>query len=141
MKKIKSVDAKGLIDCLLSVLVYNEILHNEIDNQVVNCHIYNLRFLKPLDKNYFLEIVKPYKNIIFVEDGIRIGGIGTYLESLLQRSYVGKKTAVCGFPDKFIPQGKRNDILENAHLSPDYLAKKVIRLREDTSFNQNGWNK
>ena len=118
-----------------------EILHNGIDNQVVNCHIYNLRFLKPLDKNYFLEIVKPYKNIIFVEDGIRIGGIGTYLESLLQRSYVGKKTAVCGFPDKFIPQGKRNDILENAHLSPDYLAKKVIRLREDTSFNQNGWNK
>lgn len=100
-----------------------------LNDQNIFCDIYNLRFLKPLDKEYFLNVVKPYKYIMFVEDGIRIGGIGTYLESLLQRSYVGKKTAVCGFPDKFIAQGKRKDILEQAHLSPEYLAKKIIRIR------------
>lgn len=90
--------------------------------------IYNLRFLKPLDKKYFLDIVKPYDYIIFVEDGIRIGGIGTYLESLLQRTYTGKKTAVCGFHDKFISQGKRADILKEAHLSSEYLVKKTKTL-------------
>ena len=117
-----------------------KLLKDGFENQKVNCDIYNLRFLKPLDKDYFLQIVKPYKYIIFVEDGIRIGGIGTYLESLLQRSYVGKKTAVCGFPDKFVPQGKRHDILQNLHLSPEYLAKKLLRLRNDEFQNDTGWN-
>lgn len=98
-------------------------------NQGVLCDIYNLRFLKPLDKEYFLEIVKDYDYIVFVEDGIRIGGIGTYLESLLQRTYTGKKTAVCGFPNRFIIQGTREEILEHSHLCADYLAKKMVRLR------------
>ena len=62
---------------------------------------------------------------MFVEDGIRIGGIGTYLESLLQRRTTGKKTHVCGFPDRFIGQGKRPEILEDAHLNPERLAKKM----------------
>lgn len=90
--------------------------------------IYNLRFLKPLDKEYFLSVVKDYSKIVFVEDGIRIGGIGTYLESLLQRKTTGKKTWVCGFPDRFIGQGKRPEILEDAHLSPERLAKKMENL-------------
>lgn len=90
--------------------------------------IYNLRFLKPLDKQFFIETVSRYDYIVFVEDGIRIGGIGTYLESLLQRSLEGKKTAVCGFPDRFISQGKRCEILEEAHLSPSHLARKMLSL-------------
>ncbi len=90
--------------------------------------IYNLRFLKPLDKQYFIDIAARYDHIVFVEDGIRIGGIGTYLESLLQRSLEGKKTAVCGFPDRFLAQGKRSDILEEAHLSPAHLARKMLSL-------------
>ncbi|MCM1321085.1 MAG: 1-deoxy-D-xylulose-5-phosphate synthase [Bacteroides sp.] len=96
--------------------------------QGIRTDIYNLRFLKPLDKDYFLEIVRPYDAIVFVEDGIRIGGIGTYLESLLQRTYTGKKTAVCGFPDRFIAQGKRADILDDAHLSDNHLIRKARQL-------------
>ncbi|MDD7417669.1 MAG: 1-deoxy-D-xylulose-5-phosphate synthase [Treponemataceae bacterium] len=102
---------------------------NILCNKDVRCDIYNLRFLKPLDKEYFLDVVKDYKYIMFVEDGIRIGGIGTYLESLLQRTYTGKFTAVCGFPNRFVSQGKREDILEKAHLSSSYLATKTLRLR------------
>lgn len=93
--------------------------------------IYNLRFLKPLDKDYFLSIVENYTKIVFVEDGIRIGGIGTYLESLLQRKTSAKRTWVCGFPDRFIGQGKRHEVLEDAHLSPERLAKKMENLNQE----------
>ncbi|MBQ0166058.1 MAG: 1-deoxy-D-xylulose-5-phosphate synthase [Treponema sp.] len=94
----------------------------------LSCDIYNLRFLKPLDKEYFIEIARQYDDIVFVEDGIRIGGIGTYLESLLNRYHVNRNTAVCGFRDTFVPQGKRSEILEDAHLSPAYLARKMLSL-------------
>jgi len=101
-----------------------------LSNEGIECDVYNLRFLKPLDKAYFIDQMKSYNQILFVEDGIRIGGIGTYLESLLQRNYIDKKTAVCGFPNRYFAQGKRKDILEDARLSPSYLAKKMLRLFE-----------
>ncbi len=90
--------------------------------------VYNLRFLKPLDKAHFLSIAKSYKRILFVEDGIRIGGIGTYLESLLDRNFSGKITMVSGFPDRFLPQGTRKEILHDARLTGDLLAKKALRM-------------
>lgn len=94
----------------------------------MKCDIYNLRFLKPLDKDYFISVADKYDDIVFVEDGIRIGGIGTYLESLVNRYHLNKNTAVCGFRDTFVPQGKRGEILEDAHLSPAYLARKMLAL-------------
>lgn len=101
---------------------------NILEEKNIFPDIYNLRFLKPLDKEYFLSVIENYSKIVFVEDGIRIGGIGTYLESLLQRKTLNKKTWVCGFPDRFIGQGKRPEILEDAHLSPARLAKKMENL-------------
>ena len=101
---------------------------NVLQKRDIAVDIYNLRFMKPLDKQYFIEIASRYDHIVFVEDGIRIGGIGTYLESLLQRSLEGKRTAVCGFPDRFLAQGKRCEILEEAHLSPSHLARKMLSL-------------
>ncbi|HZK19724.1 MAG TPA: 1-deoxy-D-xylulose-5-phosphate synthase N-terminal domain-containing protein, partial [Treponemataceae bacterium] len=101
-----------------------------VQNTDIVADIYNLRFLKPLDKDSFLAVVKKYNTIFFVEDGIRIGGIGTYLESLVNRKLDNKKTVVSGFPDLFLPQGNRKQILEDAHLSPQYLAKKAMRLFE-----------
>ncbi len=84
--------------------------------------IYNLRFLKPLDKKYFLKIAEDYKAIVFVEDGVRIGGIGTFLETLIQENFPHIKSLVCGFPDSFLPQGKRSEVLESAGLAPFQLA-------------------
>ncbi len=92
--------------------------------------VYNLRFLKPLDKASFLKMAKQYKKILFVEDGIRIGGIGTYLESLLDRNFNDKTTMVSGFPDKFLQQGTRAQILHEAHLTGELLAKKALRMWE-----------
>ena len=69
-----------------------------------------------------------YDRVLFVEDGIRIGGIGTYLESLLDRYVDGKKTGVSGFPDRFLAQGNRSQILSDAHLDGASLARKALKL-------------
>lgn len=128
----KSTDSKNKILFVCTGGIFSEVKKAQeiLQNKSIACDIYNLRFLKPLDKEFFLRIVKDYKYVIFVEDGIRIGGIGTYLESLLQRTYDDKKTVVCGFHDKFISQGKRADILQEANLSPECLANKAILIQQ-----------
>ena len=125
IKNKKNKKTECLYVCTGGILPEVEKATEILSQKNINPDIYNLRFLKPLDKEYFLSIVENYSKIVFVEDGIRIGGIGTYLESLLQRRTTGKKTHVCGFPDRFIGQGKRPEILEDAHLNPERLAKKM----------------
>lgn len=125
IKNKKNEKTECLYVCTGGILPEVEKATEILSQKNINPDIYNLRFLKPLDKEYFLSIVENYSKIVFVEDGIRIGGIGTYLESLLQRRTIGKKTHVCGFPDRFIGQGKRPEILEDAHLNPERLAKKM----------------
>jgi 1-deoxy-D-xylulose-5-phosphate synthase len=126
----KGFEAKTLIVCTGGILPEALTASRCLSQQNNYCDVYNLRFLKPLNKEYFTNLVKPYDYIVFVEDGVRIGGIGTFLESLLQRTYEDKKTAVCGFPDRYIAQGKRQDILEEAHLSSTHIIRKVLEIQK-----------
>jgi len=127
----KDSKAKTLIVCTGGILPEALTASRCLSQQNNYCDVYNLRFLKPLNKEYFTNLVKPYDYIVFVEDGVRIGGIGTFLESLLQRTYEVKKTAVCGFPDRYIAQGKKQDILEEAHLSSTHIIRKVLEIQKN----------
>ncbi|MBR3812591.1 MAG: 1-deoxy-D-xylulose-5-phosphate synthase [Spirochaetaceae bacterium] len=99
--------------------------------------IYNLRFLKPLDKDYFLNIAARYDAVVFVEDGVRIGGIGTFLESLIHVQFPKIRSKLCGFPDNFIPQGKRSQILENSGLAPFQLALEAeLLISKESEFSE-----
>lgn len=90
--------------------------------------IYNLRFLKPIDETWFLKTASGYGAVLFVEDGVKFGGIGVHLERLVQKYLPGKRTLALGFPDRFIPQGARGEVLEEAGLSPQGIAASVRRI-------------
>ena len=85
--------------------------------------IYNLRFLKPIDESAFVEMIRDrYQAVLFVEDGCAIGGVGQYLECLVQKQCADIQTAVRAFPDTVFMQGSRHDILEAAGLTAEQLA-------------------
>ena len=94
----------------------------------ISADIYNLRFLKPIDEAFFLEKVQKYPAVLFIEDGAYIGGVGHYLEGLVQKQLSGIKTAVRAFPDTVFMQGSRQDILECAGLTGKQLAKAASAL-------------
>ncbi|MCR5765301.1 MAG: 1-deoxy-D-xylulose-5-phosphate synthase [Treponema sp.] len=86
--------------------------------------VYLLRFIKPLDETYFIELASHYDGVVFVEDGVKIGGIGEYLAGLLAENGM-KNTRVLGFEDKFFSHGSREEVLEMAGLSPSHIKKAV----------------
>lgn len=50
--------------------------------------VYDLRFAKPLDLELIEEVAQRYRFILTVEDGVRIGGVGSaVLEALADRGY------------------------------------------------------
>ena len=94
-----------------------------LEQQGIFADIYNLRFLKPIDEVFFLEQVQKYHAVLFIEDGAYIGGVGYYLEGLVQKQLAGIRTAVRAFPDTILMQGSRRDILECAGLTGEQLAE------------------
>ena len=86
--------------------------------------VYLLRFIKPFDETYFLELARKYTGVVFVEDGVIIGGMDEYLAGLLAENGM-RNTRVLGFEDKFYNHGSREEVLEMAGLSPSHIKKAV----------------
>ena len=86
--------------------------------------MYILRFIKPFDESYFLELAKKYYGVVLVEDGVKIGGICEYLKSILAENGI-LNTKLLGFEDKFSSHGTRDEILEAAGLSVNHIKKAI----------------
>ena len=102
--------------------MYSEVLKAgralSFDNVIAD--IYSLRFLKPFDEEYFLNLARNYDGIVFVEDGIREGGISEYLEGLCSKNKIFN-TSVKAFFSKFYSQGNRNQVLSQALMTSEDL--------------------
>ena len=86
--------------------------------------MYILRFIKPFDETYFVELAKKYHGVVFVEDGVKIGGICEYLKSVLAENGI-LNTKLLGFDDKFFSHGTRDEILEAAGLSVNHIKRAI----------------
>ena len=86
--------------------------------------MYILRFIKPFDESYFIELAKKYYGIVLVEDGVKIGGICEYLKSILAENGI-LNTKLLGFEDKFFSHGTRDEILEAAGLSVNHIKRAI----------------
>lgn len=88
--------------------------------------IYNLRYIKPIDTEYLISLIKEkaYSKITIVEDSVTSGSIAEYLKGvlsdLLDRTLV-KNINICTFPEKFISQGTRQEVLSDAKMSSVYI--------------------
>lgn len=123
-----SENAKLLFVCTGGIFPEVNEASNFLTRQEIPNDIYDLRFLKPLNKEFFLNVVADYDAVVFVEDGVRIGGIGSYLQSLVHIQFPAIRSTVCGFPDEFLAQGKRLQILERSGLAPMQLAETAKKL-------------
>lgn len=86
--------------------------------------MYILRFIKPFDESYFLELAKKYYGVVLVEDGVKIGGICEYLKSILAENGI-LNTKLLGFDDKFFSHGTRDEILEATGLSVNHIKRAI----------------
>ena len=79
---------------------------NEIDAEVINA-----RFLKPLDKETIKTSIEKTKNVITMEDGTEINGLGTAVEELIvEENLQNIKLKKYAWPDEFIRHGSVEEL-------------------------------
>ena len=95
---------------------------NKLKEDGINIELVNARFLKPIDMNYFNKILNKNKPIFVYEESMKIGSLGSFLSTLTD-----KKINIFAIEDKFVMQGKREEILASLNLDNKSIYKSIKR--------------
>ena len=72
----------------------------------IEADVINARFLKPLDEETIKKSIEKTKNVITIEDGTKINGLGTAVEELIvENNLQDIKFEKQAWPDEFLKQG------------------------------------
>lgn len=73
-----------------------------------------------------VEYAQAHRLVISIEDGIRVGGIGTRIRQAMRDRGVDTGVSELGIPDEFLSHGTREELLEHAGLTAESVAASVI---------------
>jgi 1-deoxy-D-xylulose-5-phosphate synthase len=93
-------------------------------DQGIGVTVIDPRWLKPLDE-VLAEAAAGHRLVATVEDNGRAGGFGDAVCRLLRDAGVGTPVRTFGLPQEFLEHGKREEILADAGLVPQHLARGI----------------
>lgn len=90
--------------------------------------LYDLRFLKPLDKDMLNCIGKNFKKILTIEDGVRKGGMGSAILEFMSDKGYNPVIKRIGLPDNFVQHGNITQLHEICGLDEDSICEDLLSL-------------
>jgi 1-deoxy-D-xylulose-5-phosphate synthase len=93
-------------------------------DQGIGVTVVDPRWVKPVD-GALAEAAAGHRLAVTVEDNGRAGGFGDAVCRLLRDAGVGTPVRTFGLPQEFLEHGKRDEILADAGLVPQHLARGI----------------
>jgi 1-deoxy-D-xylulose-5-phosphate synthase len=90
--------------------------------------LYDLRFLKPLDKDMLNCIGKNFNKILTIEDGVRKGGMGSAILEFMSDNGYNPVIKRIGLPDNFVQHGNITQLHEICGLDEDSICEDLLSL-------------
>ena len=89
--------------------------------------IYNIRYIKPVDRDILAEVARKFDRVVTVEDGTVLGGlygvVAEYVANLARPVHV---TPV-GIPDRYIGQGTQAELREECGLTSSAIKTEILK--------------
>jgi 1-deoxy-D-xylulose-5-phosphate synthase len=93
--------------------------------QGIGATVIDPRWVVPVPRSV-IGLAAQHRLVVTIEDGIRVGGIGTRIRQDLRAAGVDTALNELGLPDEFLEHGSRAEILEEAGLTPQRIARDVV---------------
>lgn len=93
--------------------------------QGIGATVIDPRWVIPVAKSV-IELAKNHRLVVTIEDGIRVGGIGTRVRQDLRAAQVDTALNEVGLPDEFLEHASRNQILERVGLTAQQVAQDIV---------------
>ncbi|QNE42661.1 1-deoxy-D-xylulose-5-phosphate synthase [Frigoribacterium sp. NBH87] len=93
--------------------------------QGIGATVVDPRWVVPVARS-IVDLAADHRLVVTIEDGVRVGGIGTRVRQDLRQAGVDTAVTELGLPDEFLEHGSRAEILEEAGLTPQHIARDVV---------------
>ncbi len=106
---------------------------NEVEKAIVELNRkgvypshYDLRFVKPLDMELLTQIATTYKRVVVVEEGTKLGGVGSAVLEFFATIKADIKTQLIGIDDKFVEHGTIPELYDALGISAPFIVKACL---------------
>lgn len=90
----------------------------------IGCTVIDPRWVVPVPKSV-LELAAEHRLVVTIEDGVKVGGIGTRVRQDLRDAQIDTALTELGLPDEFLEHASRDEILDRVGLTADAVAKQI----------------
>ncbi|MDE0545495.1 1-deoxy-D-xylulose-5-phosphate synthase [Microbacterium sp. C7(2022)] len=98
---------------------------SRLNAQGIGTTVIDPRWVIPVQPSV-ISLAASHRLVITIEDGIRVGGIGTRVRQVLREAGIDTAVDELGVPDEFIDHASREQILEDAGLTASRIAQDVV---------------
>ncbi|MFJ4219531.1 1-deoxy-D-xylulose-5-phosphate synthase [Curtobacterium luteum] len=96
-----------------------------LEAQGIGATVVDPRWVVPIPAS-LIDLSRDHRLVITIEDGVRVGGVGTRLRQDLRAAGVDTGVNELGLPDEFIDHASRSEILADVGLTAQAIARDVI---------------
>jgi len=100
-------------------------------NSGLTAALYDMRFLKPIDKSILKEVGQKFSRIITIENGCVTGGLGTAVTEYMMENGYTPQISKLGIPDRFIEHGATPQLLRICNLDEDAVINALNALTSE----------
>jgi len=93
--------------------------------QGIGATVVDPRWVVPVPASV-IELAAQHRLVVSIEDGIRVGGIGTRIRQDLRAAGVDTAVDELGLPDEFLDHASRDQILEQVGLTDQAIARDIV---------------
>jgi 1-deoxy-D-xylulose-5-phosphate synthase len=106
----------------------NEILEASelLEKEGILSDVYNLRFATSLVQEALLSLVEPYELVVFVEEGVKQGGVGEHLASMILEEEIKVKFLNLSVPNGFPCAATRDELISSYGLDGLGISNSVL---------------
>lgn len=98
---------------------------SRLADQGIGATVVDPRWVVPVAQS-LVEMARDHRIVVSIEDGIRVGGIGTRIRQELRRAGVDTAVDEIGLPDEFLDHGSRGEILAEVGLTGQDIARNLV---------------
>jgi 1-deoxy-D-xylulose-5-phosphate synthase len=90
----------------------------------ISATVVNARYVVPLDEKTLLGLARSVGRIVTVEENVPMGGFGSAVSECLDRNGLsGTPLLRIALPERFVPHGKRDELLQKVGLDAPGIAR------------------
>ncbi|MCF8535949.1 MAG: 1-deoxy-D-xylulose-5-phosphate synthase [Rhodoluna sp.] len=93
--------------------------------QGIGATVIDTRWVVPVATTV-VELAAKHRLVVTIEDGIRVGGIGTRIRQAMRAAQVDTALNEVGLPDEFLEHATRDEILDRVGLNAQTIARDIV---------------